>query len=169
MSLKHVALIVLTIAVPAIAGTIFRLEIGPPIAAGTGTTVPQFKKKVVLVVRPRLCDNPAAVQITGTAEGLVNGTRQSLPLTLVAVNAAEGVYAVQQQWPDNGQWVLQLNGSCPSPKAAASTLVPREAGSRRAVSISAPASPRSSSSMVWPRRTFSSRKTSWFDRASPTG
>jgi hypothetical protein len=78
----------------------------------------------VLVVRPRVCDKLAAVQITGTAEGLVNGVRQSLPLDLIGVNPAEGVYAVQQQWPDTGQWVLQLNGSCPSPKASTSTLVP---------------------------------------------
>ena len=125
MSVKLIALLVLAMAAPAIAGTMFRLEIGPPIAAGTGsTTTPQFKKKVLLVVRPQVCDNPAAVQITGTAEGLVNGMRQSLPLNLIPVNSAEGVYAVQQQWPDNGQWVLQLNGSCPSPKASASTLVP---------------------------------------------
>jgi hypothetical protein len=123
--LRLVALLILAMAAPAIAGTMFRLEIGPPIAAGTGaTTTPKLKKSVVLVVRPRVCDNPAAVQITGTAEGLVNGVRQSLPLDLIAVNPAEGVYAVQRQWPDNGQWVLQLNGSCPSPKASASTLVP---------------------------------------------
>ena len=122
--LRLAALLMMAIAAPAIAGTMFRLEIGPPIAAGTGPTTPQFKKKVVLVVRPRVCDNPAAVQITGTAEGLVNGMRQSLPLTLIAVNQAEGVYAVQQQWPDSGQWLLQLSGSCPSPKASASTLVP---------------------------------------------
>jgi hypothetical protein len=122
--LRLAALLMMAIAAPAIAGTMFRLEIGPPIAAGTGATTPQFKKKVVLVVRPRVCDNPAAVQITGTAEGLVNGMRQSLPLTLIAVNQAEGVYAVQQQWPDNGQWLLQLNGSCPIPRASASTLVP---------------------------------------------
>jgi hypothetical protein len=122
---RLVALLILAMAAPAIAGTMFRLEIGPPIAAGTGaTTTPKLKKSVVLVVRPRVCDNPAAVQITGTAEGLVNGVRQSLPLDLIAVNPAEGVYAVQRQWPDNGQWVLQLNGSCPSPKASASTLVP---------------------------------------------
>ena len=122
--LRLAALLMMAIAAPAIAGTMFRLEIGPPIAAGNGATTPQFKKKVVLVVRPRVCDNAAGVQITGTAEGLVNGMRQSLPLTLIAVNQAEGVYAVQQQWPDNGQWLLQLNGSCPSPKASASTLVP---------------------------------------------
>ena len=125
MSLKLVALLVIAIAVPAIAGTMFRLEIGPPIAAGTGsTTTPQFKKKVVLVVRPRVCDNPAAVQITGTAEGLVNGMRQSVALNLMPVDQAQGVYGVLQQWPDGGQWVLQLNGSCPNPKASASTLVP---------------------------------------------
>ena len=122
--LRLATLLLMAIAAPAIAGTMFRLEIGPPIAAGAGATTPQFKKKVVLVVRPRVCDNAAAVQITGTAEGLVNGMRQSLPLTLIAVNPAEGVYAVQQQWPDNGQWLLQLNGLCPSPKASASTLVP---------------------------------------------
>ena len=125
MSLRLVALFVMAVAVPAIAGTMFRLEIGPPIAAGTGaTTTPQFKKKVVLVVRPRVCDNPAAVQITGTAEGLVNGMRQSVALNLTAVDQAQGVYGVLQQWPEDGQWVLQLNGSCPSPKASASTLVP---------------------------------------------
>jgi len=125
MSVRLLALVMMAMAAPAIAGTMFRLEVGPPIAAGTGTTAtPKLKKSVVLVVRPRVCDNPAAVQITGTAEGLVNGVRQSLPLELVAVNPGEGVYAVQRQWPDNGQWVLQLNGSCPSPKASASTLVP---------------------------------------------
>ena len=125
MSRLVALLVVMAVAAPAIAGTMFRLEIGPPIAAGTGTpNLPQFKKKVVLVVRPLVCDNAASVQITGTAEGLVNGTRQSIELNLVPVNPAQGVYAVLQQWPENGRWVLQLNGSCPNPKASASTLVP---------------------------------------------
>jgi hypothetical protein len=62
--------VVLTLAAPAIAGTMFRLEVGPPIAAGTGTPVTkQLKKNVVFVVRALVCDNVAAVQITGTAEG----------------------------------------------------------------------------------------------------
>jgi hypothetical protein len=117
-------LVVLMMAAPAAAGTKFRLEIGPPVAAGTGTPITkQFKNTIVLVVRPRVCDSPSSVQITGTAEGLVNGVRQSLPLELVPVNPADGIYAVQRQWP-NGHWVLQLNGTCPKPKASASTLVP---------------------------------------------
>lgn len=118
-------LVVLMMAAPAIAGTMFRLEIGPPIAAGTGTPITkQFKNKVVLAVRPRVCDNLSSVQISGTAEGLVNGARQSLPLELIPVNPSEGIYAVRRQWPENGHWVLQLNGTCPNPKASASTLVP---------------------------------------------
>jgi hypothetical protein len=124
--LRHVAsLVVLMTAAPATAGTMFRLEIGPPVAAGTGSTVTkQFKKNVVLVVRPRVCDAPGRVQISGTAEGLVNGARQSIALDLIPVDPVAGVYAALQQWPDRGHWVLQLNGSCPSPKASASTLVP---------------------------------------------
>ena len=124
--LRHVAsLVVLMTAALATAGTMFRLEIGPPVAAGTGSTVTkQFKKNVVLVVRPRVCDAPGRVQISGTAEGLVNGARQSIALDLIPVDPVAGVYAALQQWPDRGHWVLQLNGSCPSPKASASTLVP---------------------------------------------
>jgi hypothetical protein len=125
MSRLVALLVVMVVAAPAIAGTMFRLEIGPPIAAGTGaSTDPQFKKKLAFVVRPLVCDKAGSVQITGRAEGLVNGTRQSIELNLVPVNAADGVYGVVQQWPAGGHWVVQLNGSCPSPKASASTLVP---------------------------------------------
>src|SRR6266496_3447327 len=124
MSVKLIALMVVAMAGPAVAGTMFRLQVGPPVAAGTGTQVTQqFKKKIVLVVRPRVCDDVAKVQITGTAEGMVNGARQSIALNLMPVDPAQGVHAVLQQWPDEGHWVLQLNGSCPSPKSSASTLV----------------------------------------------
>ena len=124
--LRQVALLVVVMtAAPPPAGTMFRLEIGPPVAAGTGSTVTkQFKTKVVLVVRPRACDAPGRVQMSGTAEGLVDGSRQSISLSLIPVDPVAGVYAALQQWPDRGHWVLQLNGSCPSPRAAASTLVP---------------------------------------------
>jgi hypothetical protein len=122
---RLVALLVVAIVAPASAGTMFRLEIGPPVAAGTNTNLKKdFKTKVVLVVRPRACDQQGAVQITATAEGLVNGMRQTVALNLVPVDPREGIYAVFQEWPDSGQWVLQLNGTCPSPKASASTLVP---------------------------------------------
>src|SRR5215510_8436566 len=104
MSRLVALLVVMVVAVPAIAGTMFRLEIGPPIAAGTGSPNTQFKKKLVLVVRPLVCDKAASVHITGTAEGVVDGMRQSIELSLMPVNQAEGVYGVLQQWPENGHW-----------------------------------------------------------------
>jgi hypothetical protein len=127
--LRQVAwLVVLMTAAPAAAGTMFRLEIGPPVAAGTGSTVTkQFKKNVVLVVRPRACDAPGRVQISGTAEGLVDGARQSISLNLIPVDPVEGVYAALQQWPDRGHWLLQLG-----PRSSAKRL--RCLASRRHVS-----------------------------------
>ena len=106
------------------AGTMFRIEVGSSVALGVNK---HFKKndpkKVVVAVRAVVCENLADVRLTGTAEGLVDGKRQSLPITLTAIEPAEAVYAIQQQWPESGAWVLHLKGSCPSPKSEASTLV----------------------------------------------
>jgi hypothetical protein len=110
----------LAMAVAASAGTMFRLEIGPAVAAGT-----DFKQKgAVLAVRALVCDDLDAVRVTGTAEGIVNGARQSMPLRLIPIATAPGVFVVQQQWPAQGQWVLHLAGTCPASKAQASTIVP---------------------------------------------
>jgi len=112
-------LLALAISAQTSAGTFFRLEVGPAVAAGVDSKV----KKAVLVVRPRVCDDEASVRITGTAEGIVNGQRQSVTLTLVALQTP-GVHAVQHQWPERGDWVLHLHGTCPAAKTAASTIVP---------------------------------------------
>src|SRR5215212_9630134 len=115
------AAVALIIATAASAGTMFRLEIGPPVAIGT-----DFKLKgSVLAVRALVCDDVAAVRVTGTAEGMVDGERQSLALRLLPTKTP-GVFAVQQQWPVRGHWVLHLAGECPSPKATASTIVPMQ-------------------------------------------
>ena len=111
------------------AGTMFRLEIGPPVAAGTATKIlKEGKAKTVLAVRALVCDDLSRVRVTGTAEGIRNGVRQSLPLDLVEVNKAEAIYAVQYQWPNDGSWVLHLKGVCSNPQAEASTLVPLNKG-----------------------------------------
>jgi hypothetical protein len=112
------------VATAAWAGTMFRLEIGPPVAGGT-----DFKLKgAVLVVRAVVCDDLTTVRITGTAEGMINGQRQSVGVRLIETRTP-GVYAVQQQWPAEGHWVLHLAGECGSPTAAASTIVPMRGAS----------------------------------------
>jgi hypothetical protein len=87
----------------ALAGGFF-LTIGNPVAAN----VPQAKG-AVLVVRPDGCHEPAKAQITGTAEGIVNGARRSVPLKLTAL-PTPGVYAVNREWPAEGVWVVNLTG-----------------------------------------------------------
>ena len=107
----------------ATAGTMFRLEIGSTAALGMDKKFKDGPKRVVVAVRAVVCDDLANVKISGTAEGVVNGKRESLPLTLMTIDRTEAVYAVGQQWPQDGTWLLHLQGSCASPKADASTLV----------------------------------------------
>ncbi len=105
------------------AGTMFRLEIGSSAALGTDKKFIKNGKKVVVAVRAVVCEDLPNVKVSATAEGLVGGTRQSLPITLTVIDPAEAVFAIQQQWPEDGAWVLHLKGSCSNPKAEASTLV----------------------------------------------
>src|SRR5439155_14076645 len=83
----------------------FFLTIGNPVAANA----PQAKG-AVLVVRPDGCHEPAKARITGTAEGMVNGSRRSVPLRLVTL-PTPGVYAVNREWPTEGVWVVNLTGA----------------------------------------------------------
>ena len=47
------------------------------------------------------------IQARGTAEGLVDGERVSIPVELVATSAT-GVYALRGEIPDSGSWVLVI-------------------------------------------------------------
>jgi hypothetical protein len=108
----------LALAAQAAAGPSFRLEIGPAVADTSAGKV----KNAVLLVRPLACDNAASVVMTGTAEGIVGGARQSVALKLQRL-PTPGVHAVSRQWPD-GQWVLNLTATCPGRGAVASAVVP---------------------------------------------
>ena len=98
------AALALLLAIPslALAGG-FQLSIETP----SGSSDPQLKD-VVLVTRTYGCHQPADAKLTATAEGLVNGSRKSIPLELRSIGA--GVYAIKQQWPSEGSWVLALTG-----------------------------------------------------------
>lgn len=79
-------------------------------------------KNAVLVLTAMGCHGPGAT-ISATAEGLVNGQRRSVKLTLTPLPspvATEGNapafprFAVKRQWPAEGTWVLALHarGAC---------------------------------------------------------
>jgi hypothetical protein len=62
----------------------------------------------VVLVRPYGCHQPEDAQMSGTAEGIVNGKRVSVPLQFT--KTTKGVYAVKKQWDANGAWVLAISG-----------------------------------------------------------
>lgn len=108
----------------------FALQIGPPIAGGS-----QPAKKSVFVVRPGGCANPASAQITATAEGLVNGARQSVPLTLAPL-PTPGVHAIGKDWLNTGVWIVSLVGTCAGKTAGAIVSIgPTDVYRREAVKL----------------------------------
>lgn len=64
-------------------------------------------KHALLVVRAYACTAPEKTTITATAEGLIRGKRESIPLKLIPLSG-ESMYAVTRQWPADGDWVLSL-------------------------------------------------------------
>ena len=51
---------------------------------------------------------PAMGDVTGTAEGLVNGARKTIPLR-IDKTSHPGVFAVSKQWPAEGTWLLRIS------------------------------------------------------------
>src|ERR1043166_7796676 len=83
----------------------FFLQLGNPEAN------PEARKaNAVLTVKATGCGEPAKAKITASAIGVVNGERQQIPLQLTPLSEP-GVYALTQQWPKEGRWVIELRGA----------------------------------------------------------
>jgi hypothetical protein len=94
----------------------FTFTIGNPVASQ------DFRAKgAAFVFRTEGCADPAKSQISATAEGLLKGERKSLTLQVMAL-PKPGIYAVFQGWPAEGDWIVNLKGTCADAKAGA--LVP---------------------------------------------
>jgi hypothetical protein len=62
----------------------------------------------VLLVHVRLPEAAAALSgLAGTAEGVVHGRRQSVPLRF-DTTGQPGVFALRRQWPAEGAWVVRV-------------------------------------------------------------
>jgi len=94
----------------------FTFSVGSPVASQDYRA-----KGAAFVFRAQGCAEPAKPQIAGTAEGVVKGARQSVALKVVAMTKA-GVYAVYQNWPAEGEWVVNLKGTCAD--ASAGAIIP---------------------------------------------
>jgi hypothetical protein len=63
----------------------------------------------IAIVRTYHHGIPVQLQVLGTAEGLIDGERVSLPLELLATSST-GVYALKGELPGRGVWVLVVRG-----------------------------------------------------------
>src|SRR5262249_53480371 len=64
---------------------------------------------VAFYVRTMVREGATSVSdMSGTAYGLVDGKRQTMPLEFGATNRP-GVFAVRRSWPDEGAWVLRVS------------------------------------------------------------
>ena len=91
----------------------FAFSVGSPVASQDYRA-----KGAAFVFRAQGCAEPAKPQISGTAEGVVKGARQTVALKVMALTKA-GVYAVYQNWPAEGEWLVNLKGTCADASAGA--------------------------------------------------
>ena len=95
------------LAAPLIAGGFF-LQLGNPDAN------PEARKlNAVLVIQAAGCHDPATAEVTATATGTVNGERRTFPLHVTRL-AGAGSYALTQQWPREGKWVIEIAARNPT-------------------------------------------------------
>ena len=93
-------------AVLALAGQLFAggfwLQLGNPEASAEARKV-----NAVVTIKATGCHDPALAKVTATAIGIVDGQRRSIPLKLDRLSEP-GAYALSQQWPKDGKWVIEL-------------------------------------------------------------
>ncbi len=63
--------------------------------------------KAVVTFKPVGCQEPEKAAVSGVAIGSRGGRRQEIPLKITPLSVP-GMYAITQQWPDDGNWVLQI-------------------------------------------------------------
>jgi hypothetical protein len=80
----------------------FYLQLGNPEASQEAQ-----KAGAVLTVKATGCHDPATATLTATAIGVVNGERREIPLK-VSHLTGDGFFAIAQQWPREGKWVISL-------------------------------------------------------------
>ncbi|MCC6930233.1 MAG: hypothetical protein IT359_14705 [Gemmatimonadaceae bacterium] len=65
-------------------------------------------RSAFLVVHAFHHGTPTGFPVSGSAEGLVNGERRSIPLRFTTTSRT-GVFALERQWPNDGTWTLVVS------------------------------------------------------------
>jgi len=69
----------------------------------------QATRGAALLVHAQLASGPAKLdEVTGTAEGIVDGARRTIPLHFTET-PQQSVFALRRQWPAQGRWLLRIS------------------------------------------------------------
>ena len=101
MFVQKLSCVSLIIAGSLVAGG-FVLEFGNPRNSSDSKA-----KGAITIVRALGCHEPEKAQLSATAEGLMSGNRQSVPLELVKLDSA-GMWAIKGAIPPTGSWVISV-------------------------------------------------------------
>ncbi|MBS1858494.1 MAG: hypothetical protein JST11_24205 [Acidobacteria bacterium] len=93
----------------------FWLQAGNPEASAEARAM-----HAVVTLKAAGCHDPAQAKVTAVAVGVVNGERRTIPLEVKKLSVP-GMFAIAQQWPKDGKWVIRLEGR--SDEAVTSTLL----------------------------------------------
>jgi hypothetical protein len=81
-------------------------------------------KNAVVLARVTECQSPEKTVVAATAEGVVHGVRQSIPLNLIRLSTP-GLYAVTHDWSNEGIWAVRIVVTNPDyGKYVTSAIVP---------------------------------------------
>jgi len=83
----------------------FYLQLGNPEASAEARAA-----NAVLTIRATGCPDPATAKMRGNAIGMVNGRSERIPLQFTPLSQP-GWFALAQQWPREGKWVIELVGT----------------------------------------------------------
>jgi hypothetical protein len=104
------------LATPLLAGALV-LQVGDPAANQEA-----LARHAVLVARVTACHSPEKTAVVATAEGVLNGTRKTVPLKVIPLSTA-GAFAVTRQWPEEGVWAVKMIATNPDYKDYATGVI----------------------------------------------
>jgi hypothetical protein len=81
-------------------------------------------RHAAVIVKTTACTSPEKTTMRATAEGVVEGKRQSVPLEMIRLSQP-GTFAITPDWPTAGKWVIRVVAANPDYHGyAAGVLVP---------------------------------------------
>jgi len=104
------------VAVPVFAGAL-TLQVDEAGANREATT-----KHAIVVAHITACHSPEKTMVTATAEGIVKGKHQTIPLKVIHLSEP-GAFAVAREWPREGSWTVKMVATNPDYKDYATSIV----------------------------------------------